>query len=40
MAKPTLDSQVKEAWTLNDLRKLRFQQLGTVDPNMERMNYG
>jgi hypothetical protein len=38
--KPAIDNQVPNAWTLYDLRKLRFTKLGPVDPGMERMVYG
>ncbi len=38
--KPAVDNQVQNGWTLYDLRNLRFQKLGTVDPNMERVIYG
>jgi hypothetical protein len=38
--KPAIDNQVPNAWTLYDLRKLRFAKLGPVDPGMERMIYG
>lgn len=38
--KPVVDNQVSGAWTLYDLRNLRFQKLGAVDPDMERVIYG
>jgi hypothetical protein len=38
--KPAVDNQVPNAWTLYDLRNLRFQKLGTVDPDMQRVIYG
>ena len=38
--KPAVDSQSPNAWTLYDLRKLRFTELGPVDSDMERMVYG
>jgi hypothetical protein len=38
--KPAVDNQVPNAWTLYDLRNLRFQKLGAVDPDMERLIYG
>jgi len=38
--KPAIDNQIAEAWTLYDLRKLRFAKMGPVDPGMERMIYG
>jgi hypothetical protein len=38
--KPAIDNQLKDSWTLYDLRKLRFQHLGAVDADMERMIYG
>jgi hypothetical protein len=38
--KPAVDSQISNAWTLYDLRKLRFQELGSIDPEMERVIYG
>jgi hypothetical protein len=38
--KPAVDNQVPNAWTLYDLRKLRFQKLGAVDPDMQRVIYG
>jgi len=38
--KPAIDNQISEAWTLYDLRKLRFVKMGPVDPGMERMIYG
>jgi hypothetical protein len=38
--KPAIDNQIPTAWTLYDLRKLRFAKLGEVDPDMERMIYG
>jgi hypothetical protein len=38
--KPAIDNQLPNAWTLYDLRKLRFQPLGSVDADMERLIYG
>jgi hypothetical protein len=38
--KPMMDNQVSNGWTLFDLRRLRFQKLGTLDPDMERLIYG
>jgi hypothetical protein len=38
--KPAIDNQVSNAWTLYDLRNLRFQKLGAVDPEMERVIFG
>jgi hypothetical protein len=38
--KPAVESQILNAWTVYDLRKLRFMELGPVDPDMERMVYG
>jgi hypothetical protein len=38
--KPMVDNQVPNGWTLFDLRRLRFQKLGTLDPDMERLIYG
>jgi hypothetical protein len=38
--KPVVDHQVANAWTVYDLRSLRFQKLGAVDPDMERVIYG
>ncbi len=38
--KPAIDNQVPNAWTLYDLRKLRFTKLGPLDSGMERMIYG
>jgi hypothetical protein len=38
--KPAIDNQLPNAWTLYDLRKLRFQQLGPVEPDLERLIYG
>ena len=38
--KPLVDAQLPNAWTLYDLRALRFQKLGAVDPDMERVIYG
>jgi hypothetical protein len=38
--KPMMDNQVSNGWTLFDLRRLRFQKLGTLDPDMERFIYG
>jgi hypothetical protein len=38
--KPAVDNQIPNAWTLYDLRKLRFQKLGPIDSEMERLIYG
>jgi hypothetical protein len=38
--KPAIDNQAPNAWTLYDLRKLRFAKTGPIDPDMERMVYG
>ena len=38
--KPAIDNQLPNVWTLFDLRKMRFQTLGSVDPGMERLIYG
>jgi hypothetical protein len=38
--KPLVDAQLPNAWTLYDLRALRFQKLGAVDADMERVIYG
>ncbi len=38
--KPVMDNRVPNAWTLYDLRNLRFQKLGAVDPDMQRVIYG
>jgi hypothetical protein len=38
--KPAIDNQLTDSWTVYDLRKLRFQPLGRIDGNMERMIYG
>lgn len=38
--KPAIDHQVPNAWTLYDLRSLRLQKLGAVDPDMKRLIYG
>jgi hypothetical protein len=38
--KPAIDNQLPNAWTLFDLRKMRFHKLGPVDPDMERLIYG
>jgi hypothetical protein len=38
--KPAVDDQIPNAWTLYDLRMLRFQELGSVDPEMDRLIYG
>lgn len=37
--KPAVDMQLPGSWTLYDLRRLRFQQLGNIDPAMERLIY-
>jgi hypothetical protein len=38
--KPAVNAQLPDSWTLYDLRKLRFQSLGELDPGMERLIYG
>jgi hypothetical protein len=38
--KPAIDNQLPNAWTLYDLRKLRFAEFGPVDPDLERLVYG
>jgi hypothetical protein len=38
--KPAIDNQLPNAWTLFDLRRMRFQTLGPVDAAMERLIYG
>lgn len=38
--KPAVENQLPNAWTVYDLRKLRFMELGPLDPDMERMVYG
>jgi hypothetical protein len=38
--KPAIDNRAANAWTLYDLRKLRFTKTGPVDPDMERLVYG
>lgn len=38
--KPAVDNGLPGAWTLFDLRHMRFQNLGSVDPGMERLIYG
>ena len=38
--KPAIDNSLSSAWTLFDLRRMRFQNLGSVDPGMERLLYG
>jgi len=38
--KPAIDNQLPNAWTLFDLRQMRYQMLGPIDPNMERLIYG
>jgi hypothetical protein len=38
--KPAIDGQGSGSWTLYDLRRLRFQKLGPVDADMERLIYG
>jgi hypothetical protein len=38
--KPAIENQIPGAWTLYDLRKLRFQKVGPLDPDMERLIYG
>jgi hypothetical protein len=37
--KPALDNMVPNGWTLYDLRKLRFQALGPIDVEMQRLIY-
>src|SRR5271163_2761853 len=38
--KPAVENQLLNAWTVYDLRKLRFMELGPVDADMERKVYG
>src|SRR5208282_3323786 len=38
--KPAIANQIPNAWTLYDLRKLRFTEAAPVDPGMERLVYG
>jgi hypothetical protein len=38
--KPAIAKQVPNAWTLYDLRKLRFAKIGPLELGMERMIYG
>jgi hypothetical protein len=38
--KPAIDNQLPNAWTLFDLRKLRFHALHEVDADMQRLIYG
>jgi hypothetical protein len=38
--KPAIDNLLPNAWTLFDLRKIRFHTLASVDPDMERLIYG
>ena len=38
--KPAVDNQVANGWTLYDLRRLRFQNFGKFDPDMQRVIYG
>jgi hypothetical protein len=38
--KPAMENQVPNAWTLYDLRSLRFQKLANLDQDMERLIYG
>jgi len=38
--KPAIDNQIPNAWTLYDLRKLRFTKLATLEPSMEKLIYG
>jgi hypothetical protein len=38
--KPAIENQLADAWTMYDLRKLRFQKLGPIDEDVERMIYG
>jgi hypothetical protein len=38
--KPLVDAQLPNAWTLYDLRALRFQKLGAIDSDMQRVIYG
>jgi hypothetical protein len=35
--KRMMDNQVSHGWTLFALRGLRFQKVGTLDPDMERL---
>ncbi len=37
---PAIKNQVENGWTLYDLRKLRFQGLGSIDPDFQRLIYG
>jgi hypothetical protein len=37
--KPLVDGRLPNAWTVYDLRKLRFQPLGPVDPDLDRFIY-
>lgn len=38
--KPMIDNQIPGAWTLYDLRELRFTKFASLDPGMEQMIYG
>lgn len=38
--KPLVENQVSGAWTVYDLRRLRFQKMGTLDAGLERLIYG
>src|SRR5262245_43806513 len=38
--KPAVDNQLPNAWTLYDLRKLRFKHFSSIDPEMDRLIYG
>ena len=38
--KPAIENQVPNAWTLYDLRKLRYMKAGSVDPDLGRLVYG
>jgi hypothetical protein len=37
---PLIKNQVANGWTLYDLRKLRFQGLGSADPGLKGLIYG
>jgi len=37
---PAIDNQLPNAWTLFDLRQLRFQSFKDLDPDMQRLIYG
>jgi len=38
--KPAINNQLPNAWTLFDLRRLRFQSFKDLDPDMQRLIYG